>query len=163
MMDQDREVTLFPCLLPCVMPWLVRWAERRQEEVLRSGEPLTDEELRLAVRAGVRFPERIRIQVCERIPMPELWWIGQLARRSGLGFEPAGLSLGYAVVVRSWEGRNTRLVTHEFVHTAQFERLGGMTPYLHRYLRECLIHGYCDAPMEEEAVVMTGRIFGWNS
>jgi hypothetical protein len=151
------------CLLPCVVPGLVRWAERRQAEVLRDGDALTGEELELAMQAGVRAPERIRIQVQEKIPMPDLWWIGQLARNSGLGFEPAGLSLGYAVVVRSWEGRNTWLVTHEFVHTAQYERLGGMSLYLSQYLRECLIHGYRDAPMEEEAVVLTGRIFGWNS
>lgn len=163
MVEKNGAVTLSSCFLPCVMPGLVRWAERRQVEILRDGEPPTEEELKLALRAGVRFPERIRIQVQEKIPMPDLWWIGQLARRSGLGFEPAGLSLGYAVVVRSWEGRNSRLVTHEFVHTAQYERLGGMSPYLRQYLRECLIHGYRDAPMEEEAVVLTGRIFGWNS
>lgn len=163
MLPGNVSVTFFPCILPCVMPWLVRWAERCQIEVLRDGDMLTDEELELARCAGVRFPERIRIQVKQKIPMPELWWIGQLARRSGLGFEPAGLSLGYAILIRSWEGRNTRLVTHELVHTAQYERLGGMEPYLRQYLRECLIHGYRDAPMEEEAVVMTGRIFGWNS
>jgi hypothetical protein len=160
---EKKRVSLSACILRCVMPCLVRWAEHRQNEVLRDGDVLTDEELELAASAGVRSPERIRIQVREKIPMPDLWWIGQLARHSGLGFEPAGLSLGYAVVVRSWEGRNTRLVTHEFVHTAQYERLGGMSPYLRQYIRECLVHGYRDAPMEEEAVLLTGRIFGWNS
>lgn len=156
-------VTIAPCLLPCVLPWLVRWAERRQTEVLRMGAALNEEELALASFAGVRHPEKIRVEVTDRIPMPELWGVSRLMRLSGLGFEPAGLSLGYAVVVRSWEGRNTRLLTHEFVHTAQYERIGGMAPYLRQYLRECLIHGYRNAPMEEEAVILTGRIFGWNS
>lgn len=83
MVEKNGAVTLSSCFLPCVMPGLVRWAERRQVEILRDGEPPTEEELKLALRAGVRFPERIRIQVQEKIPMPDLGgsasWRGAVA------------------------------------------------------------------------------------
>ncbi|MEM0970937.1 MAG: hypothetical protein AAGJ31_16405, partial [Verrucomicrobiota bacterium] len=123
--------------LPWVMPRLVQWAEVRQEEVLQIGDALTGEELDLAWKAGVKEPERIRIQVEETIPMPRSWGLRTLANWSSMGFEPAGLSLGYAVMVRAREGRTSRLVTHEFVHTAQYEEMGTMSEYLGRYIEEC--------------------------
>jgi hypothetical protein len=149
--------------LALLLPGVVRWAERRAAEVMRVGVPLSEEETELARRAGVKEPQRIRIEVRERIPMPGSRLLRVLAMQVGLSLEPVGLSLGYGIVVRAREGRNSRLITHEFVHTAQYERLGGMKPYLRQYLRECLLFGYSNAPMEEEAVVETGRIFGWNA
>jgi hypothetical protein len=38
------------------------------------------------------------------------------------------------------------------VHTAQYERLGGIEPFLRQYLRECLTIGYPEAPLEQEAI-----------
>jgi len=149
--------------LPLALPPLVRWAERLEEDVCRTGQALDEDELVLAREAGVQCPDRIRVAVRERIPLPASRLLRAMAKAAQLSFEPAGLSLGYAILVRTREGRNSRLLTHEFVHTAQYERMGGMGPYLQQYLRECLRYGYRDAPMEEEAILRTGRIFGWDS
>jgi hypothetical protein len=50
------------------------------------------------------------------------------------------------------------LIAHELVHAAQYERLGGILPFLRQYLVECLTIGYANAPMELEAAEMAARV-----
>lgn len=137
-----------------VFPLAVQWAQRREREALRRGRRLTPEEMRLARRMGVREVQRIRIVETERIPLPRAGLLGMAARWTGFHqSDPWGLSLGYGVYVRNgWPGSMEQLLAHEFVHTAQCERFGGMRAYLVRYLRECLTLGYAESPMEQEAV-----------
>jgi hypothetical protein len=47
---------------------------------------------------------------------------------------------------------------HELVHTAQYERLGGIVAFLRKYLSECATSGYRAAPLEEEAIAVAQRI-----
>jgi len=137
-----------------VFPLAVQWARRRERDALRHGRPLRPEEMRLARRMGVREVQKIRIVETERIPMPGAGFLGMAAHWTGFHqSDPWGLSLGYGVFVRrGWPGSREQLLAHEFVHTAQYERCGGMRPYLVRYLRECLTLGYAESPMEQEAV-----------
>jgi hypothetical protein len=44
------------------------------------------------------------------------------------------------------------------VHTAQYERLGGIEPFLRRYLYECATVGYTNSTMESEAAATAARI-----
>jgi hypothetical protein len=52
------------------------------------------------------------------------------------------------------------MVIHELGHTVQYERLGGLVPFLRRYLFECLSIGYPEAPMEQEVIALAERICG---
>jgi hypothetical protein len=63
-----------------------------------------------------------------------------------------GLTLGYGIFIRSDCWGDRQLVAHELVHTMQYERLGGVEPFLRQYLFECLTIGYPAAPMEQEAI-----------
>ena len=63
-----------------------------------------------------------------------------------------GLAAGRGIFVRVGHEGSRSLLAHELVHTAQYERLGGIRPFLRRYLRECMVLGYAGAPMEREAV-----------
>lgn len=137
-----------------VFPLAVRWAKRRQRNGLRHGRVLSPEEMRMARGMGVREAQRIRIIETDRIPLPGAGLLGLASRMAGFhGSDPWGMSLGYAVFIRNgWTGSRQELLAHEFVHTAQFERMGGMRPYLVQYLRECLTVGYSASPMEQEAV-----------
>ena len=69
-----------------------------------------------------------------------------------------GLALRYGIFVRSHCWGDRRLVAHELAHTAQYERLGGIEPFLRQYLYECLTIGYPEAPMEQEAIAAAGRL-----
>jgi len=44
------------------------------------------------------------------------------------------------------------------VHVAQYERSGGILPFLRRYLFECLTVGYSASPLELEAIAVTARV-----
>jgi hypothetical protein len=45
-----------------------------------------------------------------------------------------------------------------WVHTLQYERLGGFQEFLRQYLYECITIGYPAAPLEQEAISTTARL-----
>jgi hypothetical protein len=138
----------------------VRWAKRRQTNGLRRGRSLSPDEMRVARRMGVREAQKIRLIETDSIPLPNFGLLGLATRWAGFhGSDPWGLSLGYAVFIRNgWTGSRQELLAHEFVHTAQYERMGGMRRYLIQYLRECLTLGYTASPMEQEAVRLSASL-----
>ena len=146
-----------------ILKWLVfpavwLWAARLERRALRHGRPLNRRELELARRAGVRRPDRIRVLVVDDMPSAGLPWMRRLAARWGLSMDGViGLCLRYGIFLRRRPGRLETLV-HECVHTAQYERLGGLAAFLSRYLGECLRYGYDRAPMEIEAERFCRRV-----
>jgi hypothetical protein len=51
----------------------------------------------------------------------------------------------------AWTAReNLRLLAQEFVHVAQYERLG-REGFLQQYIQQIAAHGYPNAPFEQEA------------
>ncbi len=123
--------------------------------------PLSEQETADAKAVGVCEPERVRLLALARVPMPRDLTLKTAA--TAIQFlTPAtcGLTLRYGIFIRSdcWGDRN--LVAHELAHTAQYERLGGIEPFLRQYLSECLTIGYPDAPMEQEAVAAASRLGG---
>ena len=69
-----------------------------------------------------------------------------------------GLALRYGIFVRSDCWRNRALIAHELVHVMQYERLGGILPFLRDYLFQCMTVGYANAPLEQEAVDVARRV-----
>jgi hypothetical protein len=155
MKDRQSLLAQFETLLPHA----VEWAAAQEQRVLREGVPLSPAELADAKAAGVREPERIRLLRVESVPVPADPQLRAAAETVHfLTPETRGLTLQYGVFVRwdCWQDRH--LLAHEFVHTAQYERLGGLLPFLRQYLHECLTIGYANAPMELEASAMAARI-----
>ena len=64
--------------------------------------------------------------------------------------DTGGLTPGYGVTVRRACANNLRLLADEFVHVAQYERLG-REGFLQEYIQQIAAHGYPDAPFELEA------------
>ncbi|MGI8890275.1 MAG: hypothetical protein ACR2G0_05765 [Chthoniobacterales bacterium] len=142
-----------------LIPLAARWAARMERRILREGVPLLEEELADAHALGVREPERVRLLCLAGVPTPA----DRMLRAAAAAVQfltPAtrGLALRYGIFVRAdcWRERN--LIAHELAHTEQYERLGGIEPFLQRYLSECLSIGYPAAPMEQEAIAATGRL-----
>jgi len=71
---------------------------------------------------------------------------------------PRGLTLEYGIFVRADHWRDRALIAHELVHTAQFQRLGGILPFLQTYIFQCATVGYPNAPLELEAVATAARV-----
>jgi len=163
-MRNDRPnvaMTLFLRLFPLILPLAVRWAERQELKILREGLPLLELHLSDARTMGVRHPERIRLLVVSSIPFPNNPILRIATRLTGLvSPHTAGMALRYGIFVRNDFAQDRSLIAHECVHTAQYERLGGIDAFLKAYLRECLEVGYPGAPLEQEAVSKTAELCG---
>ena len=148
MKDRQSILAEFETLLPLA----AEWAATEEQRILREGVALSEQELADAAAMGVREPERIRLLRVESVPMPENRELRAAAEAVHfLSPETRGLTLQYGIFMRwdCWQDRH--ILVHEFAHTVQYERLGGILPFLRQYLYQCLTIGYANAPMELEA------------
>jgi hypothetical protein len=157
-MNRESLLNQFDRLLPLA----ARWAEGLEKRILREGVPLLEQETGDAKMLGVREPDRVRLLCLASVPTPDdLTLRAAAAAVQFLTPATRGLALRYGIFVRQDCWRDRRLIAHELVHTSQYERLGGIEPFLRRYLHECLTIGYPGAPLEQEAVAaIASRDFG---
>ncbi len=148
-MEGGLLVSQFEILLPLA----TAWAAEEQQQILRTGVPLLEAEISEARRVGVKEPERVRLLKVETIPAPTHPSLQAACRATNfVPAMPRGLTVFYGVFVRSDYWRDRHLIAHELVHVAQYERLGGIEPFLRQYLFECATVGYAASPLEGEAI-----------
>ena len=144
-------VFLPPNELPALFPHVVEWISCLDKQAQESGRALTPIEFNLAQNVGVAHPEEVRILSVRKIPLPSHPRVKRLAKQVGmLNADTAGLTAVYGVIVRRDCAKNLRLLAHEFVHVAQYERLG-REGFLQEYIQQIAAHGYQNAPFEQEA------------
>ena len=74
----------------------------------------------------------------------------ELFLKSGLG-AINGITCGHGIFVRP-DAYSRHLITHELVHVLQYERFGGIEPYLKAYVPEIVSPPYYpNGPLEQEA------------
>ncbi len=142
-----------------LLPLAAQWATEQERRVLCEGVPLSESELADAKAVGVRNPERVRLLRVDEIPVPVHPMLKAAA--ASINFitaAPRGLALQNAIFVRSDQWRDRDLIVHELVHTAQYQRLGGVLPFLQTYIVQCATVGYQQAPLELEATATAERI-----
>ncbi len=136
-----------------------QWAAEQERHVLCEGVRLSEIELADAKAIGVRNPERVRLLRVDAVPIPaDPMLRAAAASINFLTAAPRGLALDYAIFVRADHWRDRALIAHELVHTAQFQRLGGILPFLRTYIFQCATVGYQNAPLELEAVATAARV-----
>ena len=152
-------MTVTPDVFNQLLPLVGAWAEAQERVILRDGVPLSPGQLADAAAAGVAHPERVRLLKVEQIPMPEHPALRAAAETLQLMWREAGaLSLRYGIFIHAGGWENRPMVVHELAHTAQYERLGGIRPFLAHYLQECLQCGYAGAPTERKAREVAANI-----
>jgi len=153
-----RRVLIHLFVLLC-LPWVTFWAWRKERHILRTGRPLTPEELgRAAARAGVTDPARIRVLTVNEVPLPGWRWLQTLAARLGFdGRATSGMALRYGIFLRSDCATDPALLLHECAHTAQYERIGSLAAFLREYLVQCLRDGYAASALEREAAAVAAE------
>jgi hypothetical protein len=154
-MDREAIIAQFDRLLPLA----ANWVQRQEKRMLRLGVPLSDQELTDANAIGVAEPDQVRLLQLDQVPFPT----DPMLKAAAVAIQfltPAtrGLTLRHGIFVRSDCWRDRALIAHELVHVAQYERLGGILPFLRQYLFECLTIGYPAAPMEQEAIRLSRKI-----
>ena len=142
-----------------LLPLASSWAEEQESMILRDGIALTEPQMVDAHTLGVGQPEEVRLLKVDAIPLSKDPFLQKAAQDTRL-LSPltTGLTLRYGIFIRSdcWGGRG--LIAHELVHTTQYEKLGGITPFLKQYLYECITIGYPEAPMEQEAIKESSKL-----
>jgi hypothetical protein len=134
-----------------LLPFACAWARRQESIILKTGVRLSAAHLETAKRLGILYPERIRLRAVARVPP-----LNRLLLRVGekLGVvsdQTLGMTLRYGIFIRDDHWGERRLLVHELVHVAQYERMGGFSPFLSQYLQECINPGYPLGELELEA------------
>ena len=139
--------------LAAILPITCAWAEEQETLILEKGILLDKAQLSDAYRAGVMYPEKIRLLQVETLPPLENEDLMFLAKQIGFfSAVSSGLALGYGICLRHDFWNDRYALTHECVHVGQYEKLKGIRPFLNEYLRECLEPGYPFGHMEQEAI-----------
>ena len=136
-----------------ILPLACQWVAQQERMILHTGVPLTSAQLADARNAGIQHPDRVRLLGVPAFPLPEdprLLAAAQAARF--LTPDTIGLTLRYGIYLRANYWGDRALLAHELAHSAQYERLGGIEPFLRQYFSEVLAVGYARAPLEQEAV-----------
>jgi hypothetical protein len=143
-----------------LLPLASAWAEEQEKHILAAGVPLDSVSLEDAARLGISQPEKVRLLAVNTIPAPDDPVLRAAGEMTGL-ISPftAGLTLRYGIFVRRDFIDDRRLIAHELVHTGQYERFGSIAAFLRQYLSECLTIGYPGAPLEQEAIIRSERLF----
>jgi hypothetical protein len=135
-----------------LIPLACRWAETQERFIVENGRPLTANELEVARSLGILRAERIRVLTVDVIPSPEHTQLRMAAQHVGLfGADAAGMTLRYGIFIHADAAEDSRLLVHELGHVKQYERMGGFRAFMERYLFECILMGYPNTPMEQEA------------
>ncbi|HEY4284702.1 MAG TPA: hypothetical protein VGM62_16695 [Chthoniobacterales bacterium] len=141
-----------------LLPLATQWAAEQEQRILHEGVPLSIRELADALIVGVKDPERVRLLQVDTIPAPTHPALINAYQAAKVPSAPRGLTIHHGVFVRADYWRDRSLILHELVHTAQYERFGGIEGFLRQYLLECATVGYNKSSLEGEAVAVATRV-----
>lgn len=114
-----------------------QWAKSQEAYILKYGATLSPRQLADAGRAGVQDPERVRVLVVDRIPLPDDMELADAARRAQIITDASrGVAIGYGIIIRADSWQNRELLLHQLVHVAQCERSGGLESFVAEYLHD---------------------------
>lgn len=146
-------------LIPVVLPYVCHWIAKQERRILATGVALDARGLADACAIGVGNPARVRLLRIPTVPLPGGPMVSFVGKWIGAPWEhTAGLTAQYGIFIHAVCWGDRRLIAHELTHTAQYERLGGVRPFLRRYLHECLTVGYSASPLEFEAIEAATRV-----
>ena len=154
-------IQILPEQFENILPLAVEWAEAKERVILEHGTILSSQYMEDAKSVGVKYPERVRIYEVPQIPIPKHPILKSAAEVTQL-ISPAtvGLALRYGIFIHNNFSKDRYTIVHELVHTIQCEKLGGFSPFLRKYLWECIEIGYPEAPLEQEAVRIAKETLG---
>ena len=116
------------------------------------GQPLSPRNRQVGEAIGIRKPASVRVMVLSEIPLPGDPELRRLAEQNNLiTSTTAGMTFGYGIVLKV-RSHNRHLIAHELGHVFQYERFGGIEPFLAAYIPEVVFPPYYpNGPLEQEA------------
>lgn len=136
-----------------LIPIASQWVEVQEEFILSNGVQLTEKQMQIASKIGIKNIDKIRLFKVESIPEPDAFILNEASKAIGfISFNTIGITYRYGIYIRQDYWDNDSLIIHELVHTLQYERLGGINNFLNQYIKECVYYGYNKSPLEKEAI-----------
>ncbi len=142
-----------------LIPKASLWVEEQEAIILSNGVPLTEKQISIASKIGIKNIDKIRLLQVKSIPEPEDSLLDEASK--GIGFisdNTLGITYRYGIYIRHDFWENESLIIHELTHTLQYERLGGIAEFLNQYIKECIYYGYDRSPLEVEARTMETKL-----
>ncbi len=137
--------------LPRLLPMAIAWGEERERQILAAGAALSKRMQAVATRVGVLHPDKIRIELVDRLPGPADPALREAVQQMGLiGASSNALTFGYGITIARAQ-YNARLVSQQCRRVHHYERAGSLAFFLTEFLRQVVDHGLWDAPFEEDA------------
>lgn len=144
-----------------LFPLVCEWVADQEVIILEKGTALSPDQKIDAHQIGIKEIDRVRLMKIDQIPSPNDPILKAAVEYTGLlSPHTVGITFQYGIYIRSDLWNDRRLVVHELTHTLQYERMGGIPPFLDQYLKECLTVGYPNSPLELEAIGMEKEICG---
>ena len=154
-------IQILPEQFENVLPLVVEWAEAKEKVILEHSTDLSPPYMEEAKSVGVKYPERVRIYEVPQIPIPKHPILRAAIEATQLISQTTiGISLRYGIFIHNNFSKDRYTIVHELVHTMQCEKLGGLDPFLRKYLWECIEIGYPESPLEQEAVRIASEVCG---
>lgn len=140
----------------------IDWARTQEKFILTHGSALTAGAMDDARQLGVREPERVRVLVVDKIPLPSTPELAEASRRANIITDASrGVAIGHGVMIRADRWGDRELMAHQLVHVAQCERSGGLEAFVMEYVldrRTC--NDFTVGSLEEEARESAHRLCG---
>jgi len=139
---------------------IVKWAVLEEKRILEQGVKLNHPYVQIARNVGVNNPEKIRVLEVSEVPLPNIQGLQTMLSDSNTS-NILAMTIRYGIFVRvpDWKS-DRRMLTHELVHSMQYERAGSVEKFLSRYLFECLSVGISQTSSELEATSIEEKICG---
>src|SRR6478735_6157308 len=118
------------------IPKAVQWVTQSEQACMEIGQQLSPQRKRDAQAIGVQQIGVVRIMLSNEIPLPDDPELRQLVLQSGLG-SSRGITFGHGIVLKP--GAYDR---HMIDNVMQYERFGGIEPFLVAYIPEVVFPPY---------------------
>jgi hypothetical protein len=136
-----------------LIPKVCEWLEYQENNIISIGRDLTLEELDIAKRIGIKNYDIIRVYESSVVPNPSDIVLNELGKQIGLiSANTIGICFRYGIFIHENSSNKKAVLTHELIHTLQYERFGSIKAFITLYLKECLEVGYHQSDLEKEAV-----------
>lgn len=134
-----------------ILPAAEQFVYKNEREALENGTKLNEKQMDIALKVGIKHPQKVRLYYVDRLPFPEDQELATLAKKYGYSSPfMAAYTYGYGIWIKRSESNNQVLLSHELIHVRQAEEMG-LKEQTRQYLLQLFIYGYENAPMEIEA------------
>ena len=131
------------------IPKAVQWVTQIEQACMEIGHQLSPQSKRDARTIGVQQIDLVRVMVLNETPLPTDRDLRKFILQTAI-CSNKGIAFGHGIFLETG-AYCRRLIAHKLAHVMQYERFGGIEPFLVAYMPEAFPPYYPNGPLEQEA------------